>query len=215
MEGRVMEGAGDAVVGRRERKKLATREALQRAALELVAERGLDRVTIEDISDAADVSGRTFFNYFSSKEEAVAAPDPSRSDRLRDALVERPAGEDPVSALRAVLLGEISEVIAKQAEWVLRAKVVADNPSLLSLWVARFSEAERAVAEAIAERMGQSVDDDIYPRLLAAVALSAWRSAVTRWNGLGGAEPLDGLVEQAFDLLAAGMQPIATSRSSL
>src|SRR5687768_8989636 len=58
-------------VGRRERKKLETRRALAHAALHLAAEKGPDQVTIEEIADAADVSVRTFFNYFSSKEEAI------------------------------------------------------------------------------------------------------------------------------------------------
>jgi AcrR family transcriptional regulator len=198
-------------VGRRERKKLATREALCGAALELVAERGLDRVTVSDISEAADVSDRTFFNYFSSKEEAVAAPDPTRSERLRAALAERPRSEDMLTALRAVMTAEIDDVVAKQAEWLLRARVVADNPALWPSYLARFTEAERALAEGIAERIGIGVDAEMYPRLVAAAALSAWRAAVTRWNVEGGTQSLLALVEEAFDLLAGGLHPAVTS----
>ncbi|HZD66534.1 MAG TPA: TetR/AcrR family transcriptional regulator, partial [Acidimicrobiales bacterium] len=58
--------------GRRARKKAATREALQHAALALAADQGVDHVTVEDISEAADVSPRTFFNYFPNKEYAIA-----------------------------------------------------------------------------------------------------------------------------------------------
>ena len=59
--------------GLRERKKLATRQALGTAAMQLAVERGLENVLVEDIAAAADVSPRTFNNYFASKYEAISA----------------------------------------------------------------------------------------------------------------------------------------------
>src|SRR5829696_7712089 len=67
-------------IGLRERKRAATSRAIQLAALELVAERGLERVTVEDIARRADVSPRTLFNYFSSKEEAFTGAIPELAD---------------------------------------------------------------------------------------------------------------------------------------
>ena len=89
--------------GRRERKKQATRQALQDAALRLVAERGLDQVTVEDISEAADVATRTFFNYFSSKEEALLGNSPRNVAAVHRLVVERPTGESPLEAVCQVL----------------------------------------------------------------------------------------------------------------
>ncbi len=66
----------------RERKKQATRRSLRRIALQLVSDRGFAQVTVEDIAAAADVSPRTFFNYFPSKEAAVFGADPERTAEL-------------------------------------------------------------------------------------------------------------------------------------
>src|ERR1700685_151090 len=90
----------------RERKKLATRRSLRRAALDLVAERGFAHVTIEDIAEAADVSPRTFFNYFPSKEAALFGADPERIARMREWVVHQAPGEPALSALRQVLVAE-------------------------------------------------------------------------------------------------------------
>ena len=68
----------------RERKKQATRRSLRRAALDLVTERGFAHVTVEDIAAAADVSPRTFFNYFPTKEAALFGADPDRITALRE-----------------------------------------------------------------------------------------------------------------------------------
>lgn len=88
-------GAASPGIGRRERKKLETRRAISRAALDLALENGLDNLTVEAISEAADVSPRTFFNYFPSKEDALVTDAARIGDELRPLILERPAGESP------------------------------------------------------------------------------------------------------------------------
>src|SRR4051795_4333102 len=110
--------------GLRERKKLATRLALHKAALQLVAERGLDGVSVDDIAERADVSPRTFFNYFTSKDDAVLGLDPTGPQRQAAALLARPAGESALQVLRAVTRAQASEMAEETELWPLRLRVI-------------------------------------------------------------------------------------------
>ena len=191
--------------GLRERKKTATRLALHEAALRLVAERGLDRVSVDDIAAAADVSPRTFFNYFPSKDDAVVGLDPDHPRRLATALAARPADEPPVRALRAVVRAEAAGMAAEPQLWPLRLQVIEAHPGLRMRLVGAFDESERALAAAIAERTGTTVDVDVQPTLLAAVQGAVMRTALHRWWAGGFTAALPELVDEAWDVLAAGL----------
>ncbi len=80
--------------GLRERKKQRTRETIARAAHELFAERGYYVTTLPDIAEAADVSTRTIFAYFPSKEDILFSDFPLMKEALARALAERPEGVD-------------------------------------------------------------------------------------------------------------------------
>jgi AcrR family transcriptional regulator len=199
--------------GLRERKKQATRRALQEAALHLVAEHGLDRVTVDDIAAAADVAPRTFFNYFSSKEEALLARDPEKQARVVTELAARPAHEDPLTALHAVLVAQADDMAAQADHWRLRMRLVNDYPQLLPRHLAAFAEGERAMAEAVAIRTGISREDSLYPDLVAAVAIAAMRTAMHRWREAGGTRSLAAHIDEAFLGVSAGLPaPEATKR---
>ncbi|WP_346618466.1 TetR family transcriptional regulator [Blastococcus montanus] len=191
--------------GLRERKKLATRLTLHRAALQLVAERGLDGVSVEDIADRAEVSPRTFFNYFPSKVDAVIGLDPAEPVQLSEEFAARPAAEPPVESLRAVHR-ERAIVMADESElWPLRMTVIDAHPALVQRLVAVFGESERALADAIAERTGTRVGVDVYPTLLASVQACAMRTALHRWLVTDFTASLPDLVDEAWDALAAGL----------
>jgi AcrR family transcriptional regulator len=192
--------------GLRERKKAQTRRALTAAAIRLSTERGSpDRVTVEEISEAADVSPRTFFNYFSSKEDAVLGVDPERRTELRAELELRPADEAPVEALRAALLST-AEGIDENAElWAQRLQLVRDHPSLSAGYVASFADFERGMVEAMAARLGLDPDADLYPAIVVATALTIMRVTVKHWQATDADTPLADLLDLAFDQLADGL----------
>jgi AcrR family transcriptional regulator len=202
-------------LGRRDRKKLATHQMLRSAALRLVAERGLHQVTVEDIAEAADVSVRTFFNHFPSKEDAIVGLDPERVEQLREALAARPAEEEPLAALRAVLCELASTMVERSDEWPLRMEVVRATPALLPRMVASFATYERALVEVIASRTGTDPDRDLYPTLTTGVAMSAFRSALALWRSRNGAQPLSKVLDAAFTQVAAGLPaPDAAAKSA-
>jgi len=191
--------------GLRERKKLATRLALHEAALRLVAERGLDHVSVDDIAARADVSPRTFFNYFSSKDDAVLGLDPEATHRQVQAFAARPASESPVEALRAVSMEQAEEMAGETELWPLRLTVIDAHPALFGRLAATFGESERVMAEAIAQRTGTRVGADVYPTLLAGVAGVAIRTALHRWLATDFTASLPALVDEAWDALRAGL----------
>src|ERR1700740_137578 len=103
-------------VSLRERKKLGTRRLLRRGALDLIAERGMANVTVEDIAEAADVSPRTFFNYFPSKEAALFGSDPELIPVLRERVIHTAPGEPALEALRMIMVSDARAVAGELRE---------------------------------------------------------------------------------------------------
>ena len=169
------------------------------AAIGLVDERGFDRVTVEDITEAVDVSPRTFFNHFASKEEALTSPDPRRLARLAEALAQRPVQELPLQALRAVLLADAAEMSTHRDEWLHQLAVLRRDRRLVAALANSWWVLERALSDALCERVGAS-PEDLSPAVLAATAVAALRVAVARWDAETHAS-LVMVLERAFDTL--------------
>lgn len=190
--------------GLRARKKAATRLALRRAAVRLAIEHGVDHLTVEAVSEAAGVSTRTFFNYFSSKEEALMADPPPIDVLLREELAGAPAGSPVLPALRAVLHRVAAEKGNQRDEMMARHRLVRECPALVPSHLAALAAHERAVAEAVAEHTGLDVEADMYPALIAAATTTVIRVAFGRWKGSSD-QSFDALVDEAFDRLLRGM----------
>ena len=190
--------------GRRDRKKQQTRAALAAAALRLVDERGLDRVTVEEISEAADVSPRTFFNYFATKDDAIIGGPVTDGPSLRERLLAVPGRTPLAAALLAAMEPDIAQVQAERDLWLLRMRVINDNPQMLPALVARGACAEQETADAVAARTGLPADG-MFAQLTAAVTGAAFRTAMMRWAVADDGRPLHDFVREAYDLLAAGL----------
>jgi AcrR family transcriptional regulator len=206
-------------VSLRERKKLATRRLLRRVALNMVAERGMANVTVEDIAAAADVSPRTFFNYFPSKEAALFGGDPDRAAALRDRVAYEAPGESALDVVR-VVMSQDTEAIADElralggdpAEWLHRIKVARTDPHVRAAHAAQMAMIERAIGEGLATRLGTDQETDPYPWVLAAAAVGVVRACIAFWAGSGGTVDLGQLIDQAFRALADGLPEYSALR---
>lgn len=197
----------------RERKKLATRHAIHDAAFELVERNGLAGTTIEAISDRAGVAPRTFWAYFSSKEDAVINRDPDLSDTLHDALLDRPEDEGAMAALRAVLEEHVGERLVDSDRAVRRQHLVRREPQLMAATAATFDEIERAMVSAVARRLDLDSSVDLLPGLLVMAAGGACRMAQQRWADEHGCRPFAQVLEEAFTRLGEGLAPLNEGRA--
>jgi AcrR family transcriptional regulator len=141
-------------IGLRERKKQRTREQISAAALQLFAERGFEDVTIAEIADAADVSQKTVFNYFSTKEDLVYSREEEVEQQLRDAIAGRRKGQSIVDAMRRFLFDVFSRLSDKDAPEAMgvRARIIGASPALQARERALFEALTRLLAELITER---------------------------------------------------------------
>lgn len=183
-------------LGLRERKKQQTRERIARVALELFAERGYDETTLAEIAEAADVSPRTIFAYYESKEDILLREEGVFIDRLRQMLEERRPGTTTVEAIREFFASiEPADPPDEQAR--LRKKIVSGTPALQMRMDAQHARLEPMLVESIAQDLGAG-PDDMRPLLIAASMTAAFMSVRDRLFEAGG-EPLSH--EQAFEIL--------------
>ena len=164
-------------MGWREQKKLATRDAIGRAALRLALQVGPENVRVDDIAAEAGVSARTFNNYFSSREEAICALRNQRTRWVTDAFRRRPAAEP----LDQALIGAMLEVSGTLEPDKASIRLAAATPAMRGEYMRGIIGIEMGLAEVIAERTGADLGRDSTPRVIAAAFASALRVANEYW----------------------------------
>jgi AcrR family transcriptional regulator len=190
-----------AKLGLRERKKLKTREAIQREAMRLFQTHGYEETTIEQIADAAEISPSTFFNYFPSKEDLVLY---DRYDpMLVGKMLERPADE-PLSVSLRHVLNLMESVFARDHDVILaRAKLGLQVPALRAKMWEEMEKAQALLCGLVAQRTGRD-PNDFELRVVVRVVLVAALEAMFEWVNSDGRGSFLGLVNKALDVLDAG-----------
>jgi AcrR family transcriptional regulator len=194
--------------GLRERRKKLTAEELEAAALRLFGERGFDSVTVDDIAAEADVSRRTFFRYFASKEDVLLADHFVQLARLRAAMDARPPDETILTALRNAILSMTEDFEDRKEMVILRGRIMRGTPSLQARSLVHQRAWEEAMQEMVAGRLGVDPAVDLRPGVVAATALAAMRVAFGNWLSAGAQGDLIAMTAEALDLLDGGLQQV-------
>ncbi len=188
-------------VGRRERKKAATRQKIADTALRLFQERGYDAVGIRDVAAEADVAVTTLFSHFASKEALVFEQDETFEIRLAQAVTGRAAGEPLIPALRHEILALVRHCTADSAAPAWR--LVDETPALR-----RYEESMRlrhaeALAEAIAGELG------VAPTTPACRAIAKF--VIDAYSVAREADDPEGAVDEVFAMIEAAWQAAGVS----
>lgn len=167
--------------GLRQRKKLATRAKLSWTALTLAIEHGLDNLRVEDIAAKADVSPRTFNNYFANKYEAICAITTDRARDIGTVLEQRPDDEPAWEAITAAVIQQYSPENGTSRQWSQRSRRLFAEPALRGEYLRSREIMLQTLAEAIKRRI-EADDQDLLPHIAAAAVITATDLAIARWR---------------------------------
>ncbi|MFF9022186.1 acyl-CoA-like ligand-binding transcription factor [Streptomyces eurythermus] len=192
-----------------QRKRQLVADELTQAALGLLARGGFDAVTVDEIAAAAGVSKRTFFRYFASKEDVVVQFLTGLGAAMREELASRPASEPPSTALRHTVWRSI-DACAGQTERTLRVvQLILGTPALLARFLERQAQWREELAATVAERLGLDPATELYPRLAAGMALTAFHTVLQQWSESDGTEDPAALTDGCFTVIAPALDAVA------
>ncbi|MDQ6743258.1 MAG: TetR family transcriptional regulator, partial [Candidatus Dormibacteraeota bacterium] len=161
-----------APIGISERKRRAVRAELSEVALQLLTDRDFESVTVDEIAAAAGVSRRTFFRYFSSKEDVVFAFLDQWATRLREEIEGRPAEEAPITAVHHGLRQHMAAYQSSAERAMALVRLVRHTPSLRAQEHISREHMRLGIVEALGRRLGVDAERDMRPHVLASLALA-------------------------------------------
>jgi AcrR family transcriptional regulator len=173
---------------RRGRKKRQTRDALIDAALDLLEMKGYERTAVHEITDAVDVSERTFFRYFASKEDVALFFVAREMDAFVQLLTVRPAGEGPLIAVRNAFRLSLEQVQADgnirngEPRYLAVISLIDSTPALLAASLRYVYDNSDKAPRVLAEREGVDLDTDLRPWLLVGICATTLALVHRDWR---------------------------------
>ncbi len=164
--------------GLRLRKRAETHARIQAEAIRLFLAQGFEATTLDAIADAADVSRRSLFHYFASKEEIVFSAKADFPGLVAEAIGRRPAEEPLLDMVENALTEMSTRLLSPDARAL--ARLIHDTPALSAGDQAKYEMVERVLAKALADRKGLA-DTDIACRVTAATAIGILKLSTEAW----------------------------------
>jgi AcrR family transcriptional regulator len=196
--------------GRRERKKQRTREALVGAAFRLFLEKGFEATTVEEIADAVDVSSRTFFRYFASKEDVVLTFQDEQFATMLEVFASRPRNEPVMTALRHASVAVIRACEEGDGfdpeRFICLQRLMEDSPAVFACTIRHGQKKHAEITRVIADRMGVDPEVDLRPHVAAGASSCAFRSAFDVLAcGVSAAKRFSDVLDEIFAVIEGGL----------
>lgn len=187
-------------LGLRERKRRETSQRIADTGLKLFLSKGYGQTTLDDISIAANISRRTFFSYFKSKDEILLAWQSGLVEAVRSAVLAEATNQSPLDALCSALLKLAAQFDSETTLTI--ARLLRSNDQLRAANQAKYLQLEQAAFEALSELWPEPRRRERL-RLTAMAGLGAFRVAIDAWTDEGGEQPFMARIKSTFSNLRA------------
>lgn len=196
------------MAGLREQKKRLARDTLAKAALELFSEKGFEHTTVDEIAARAGISRRSFFRYFTSKEEAAFPKQNERLSQFRELLQRYDVRQNGVGAVREACVAIGRQYSAERPERLARQRLVDSSNALRTFEQAADVEMERILVDELAGLGAGTTTSDAErlrrARIFAAAVMGLVRVVLREWFDSEGSSNLEEIGRSAFSWLEHG-----------
>jgi len=194
------------MAGLREQKKRLARDTLAKAALELFSEKGFEHTTVDEIAARAGISRRSFFRYFTSKEEAAFPKQNERLAQFRELLQRYEVKQSGVGAVREACLAIGRQYTAERAERLARQRLVDSSNALRIFEQSADVEMERILVDELAGDPGTDIERLRRARIFAAAVMGLIRVVLREWFDGNAEGNLEEIGRNAFGPLENGFR---------
>ncbi|WP_054711498.1 TetR family transcriptional regulator [Bacillus sp. JCM 19041] len=163
----------------RERKKRQAQIDIEEAALHLFQQKGYEQTSIKDIADEVMLSSRTFFRYYSSKEEVLTRFLQTPQTDLSQSIQRIKSTASPHAALCAIFHDLANKYQDERSNFLIRYEIAMQASSISSLFLYTLLESEPAIRDELNAHLENTDEQEIH--FLVALYMSAFRVSIEKW----------------------------------